>query len=76
MEADHHVKLKEETKRIKAEQERAHHKFQDQMKHNKKEVILRQREEKKIFCQACWRNQKCVLLFIFLNLFLGQTVCW
>lgn len=47
MEADHHVKLKEETKRIKAEQERAHHKFQDQMKHNKKEVILRQREEKK-----------------------------
>uniref|UniRef100_H3D9S9 non-specific serine/threonine protein kinase n=1 Tax=Tetraodon nigroviridis TaxID=99883 RepID=H3D9S9_TETNG len=38
MEADHHVKLKEETKRIKAEQERAHHKFQDQMKNKKKEV--------------------------------------
>lgn len=41
MEADHHVKLKEETKRIKADQERAHHKFLDQMKHKKKEVILR-----------------------------------
>uniref|UniRef100_A0A674NNX9 non-specific serine/threonine protein kinase n=1 Tax=Takifugu rubripes TaxID=31033 RepID=A0A674NNX9_TAKRU len=38
MEADHHVKLKEETKRIKADQERAHHKFLDQMKHKKKEV--------------------------------------
>ncbi|XP_070699373.1 serine/threonine-protein kinase 10 [Pempheris klunzingeri] len=38
MEADHNVKLKEETKRIKAEQEREHHKFQDQMKHKKKEV--------------------------------------
>uniref|UniRef100_A0A674N8R0 non-specific serine/threonine protein kinase n=1 Tax=Takifugu rubripes TaxID=31033 RepID=A0A674N8R0_TAKRU len=37
MEADHHVKLKEETKRIKADQERAHHKFLDQMKHKKKE---------------------------------------
>nr|XP_046266036.1 serine/threonine-protein kinase 10 [Scatophagus argus] len=38
MEADHHVKLKEETKRIKAEQEREHHKFQDQLKHKKKDV--------------------------------------
>ncbi|KAI3373852.1 hypothetical protein L3Q82_022433 [Scortum barcoo] len=38
MEADHHIKLKEETKRIKAEQERDHHKFQDQIKHRKKEV--------------------------------------
>lgn len=40
MEADHNVKLKEETKRIKAEQERDLHKFQDQIKHKKKEVIL------------------------------------
>lgn len=40
MEGDHHVKLKEQTKLIKAEQERAHHKFQDQIKHKKKEVIL------------------------------------
>ncbi|XP_044078225.1 serine/threonine-protein kinase 10 [Siniperca chuatsi] len=38
MEGDHHVKLKEETKRIKADQERDFHKFQDQMKHKKKEV--------------------------------------
>lgn len=41
MEADHSVKLKEETKRIKSEQDRDHHKFQDQIKHKKKEVILR-----------------------------------
>lgn len=38
MEADHNIKLKDETKRIKAEQERNYHKFQDQMKHKKKEV--------------------------------------
>ncbi|XP_071316635.1 serine/threonine-protein kinase 10 [Trachinotus anak] len=38
METDHNVKLKEETKRIKAAQERDLHKFQDQMKHKKKEV--------------------------------------
>ncbi|XP_059207978.1 serine/threonine-protein kinase 10 [Centropristis striata] len=38
MEADHHVKLKEETKRIKAEQERDYHRFQDLMKYKKKEV--------------------------------------
>uniref|UniRef100_A0A3Q3FR90 non-specific serine/threonine protein kinase n=1 Tax=Labrus bergylta TaxID=56723 RepID=A0A3Q3FR90_9LABR len=38
MEADHNVKLKDETKRIKSEQERDHHKFQDQLKHKKKEV--------------------------------------
>uniref|UniRef100_A0A665TGX6 non-specific serine/threonine protein kinase n=1 Tax=Echeneis naucrates TaxID=173247 RepID=A0A665TGX6_ECHNA len=38
MEADHNVKLKEETKRIKSEQERDYHKFQDLMKHKKKEV--------------------------------------
>lgn len=42
MEADHLVKLKEETKRVKAEEERAHHKFQEKMKNKKKEVILRQ----------------------------------
>uniref|UniRef100_A0A667WYB7 non-specific serine/threonine protein kinase n=1 Tax=Myripristis murdjan TaxID=586833 RepID=A0A667WYB7_9TELE len=38
METDHAVKLKDETKRIRAEQERDLHKFQDQMKHKKKEV--------------------------------------
>ncbi|XP_033955009.1 serine/threonine-protein kinase 10 [Pseudochaenichthys georgianus] len=38
MEGDHHVKLKEETKRIKCEQERDLHRFQDQIKHKKKEV--------------------------------------
>uniref|UniRef100_A0A8D0B252 non-specific serine/threonine protein kinase n=1 Tax=Sander lucioperca TaxID=283035 RepID=A0A8D0B252_SANLU len=38
MEGDHHVKLKEETKRIKAEQERDYSRFQDQIKHKKKEV--------------------------------------
>lgn len=39
METDHAIKLKEETKRIKSEQERDYHKFQDQIKHKKKEVI-------------------------------------
>ncbi|XP_062288945.1 serine/threonine-protein kinase 10 [Scomber scombrus] len=38
MEADHNVKLRDETKRIKVQQERDHHKFQDQLKHKKKEV--------------------------------------
>ncbi|XP_061595403.1 serine/threonine-protein kinase 10 [Cololabis saira] len=38
MEGDHNVKLKEETKRIKAEQEREHRRFQDQLKNKKKEV--------------------------------------
>lgn len=38
METDHSVKLKDETKRIKSEQERDLHKFQDQLKHKKKEV--------------------------------------
>uniref|UniRef100_A0A8C4H310 non-specific serine/threonine protein kinase n=1 Tax=Dicentrarchus labrax TaxID=13489 RepID=A0A8C4H310_DICLA len=37
MEADHNVKLKDETKRIKSEQERDYHKFQDQLKQKKKE---------------------------------------
>lgn len=41
MEANHNVKLKEETKRIKSEQERDYHKFQDQLKQKKKEVCLR-----------------------------------
>lgn len=38
MEENHAVKLKDETKRIKTEQERDYHKFQDQLKHRKKEV--------------------------------------
>ncbi|KAL3970780.1 reticulon-1 [Sarotherodon galilaeus] len=37
MEEEHKVKLKEETRRIKAEQERDHQKFQDQLKLKKKE---------------------------------------
>ncbi|XP_063751722.1 serine/threonine-protein kinase 10 isoform X1 [Eleginops maclovinus] len=38
MEGDHHVKLKEETRRIKLEQERNLSRFQDQMRNRKKEV--------------------------------------
>uniref|UniRef100_A0AAX7TIB1 non-specific serine/threonine protein kinase n=1 Tax=Astatotilapia calliptera TaxID=8154 RepID=A0AAX7TIB1_ASTCA len=38
MEEEHKVKLKEETRRIKAEQERDYHKFLDQIKLKKKEV--------------------------------------
>lgn len=38
MEADHNIKLKDETRRIKSEQERDHHRFQDQLKQKKKEV--------------------------------------
>uniref|UniRef100_A0A7N8YG46 non-specific serine/threonine protein kinase n=1 Tax=Mastacembelus armatus TaxID=205130 RepID=A0A7N8YG46_9TELE len=38
MEADHNIKLKEETRRIKAEQDREYHKFLDQLKNKKKEV--------------------------------------
>uniref|UniRef100_A0A8C6MF47 non-specific serine/threonine protein kinase n=1 Tax=Nothobranchius furzeri TaxID=105023 RepID=A0A8C6MF47_NOTFU len=37
IEADHNVKLRDETKRIKAEQERDYHKFLDQLKLKKKE---------------------------------------
>ncbi|XP_038158132.1 serine/threonine-protein kinase 10 [Cyprinodon tularosa] len=38
MESEHSIKLKEETKRIKVEQEREYHKFLEQLKHKKKEV--------------------------------------
>ncbi|XP_054907266.1 serine/threonine-protein kinase 10 [Poeciliopsis prolifica] len=38
METEHSAKLKEETKRIKAEQDREYHKFMDQIKQKKKEV--------------------------------------
>lgn len=38
MEADHAVKHKDESKRIKSEQEREFHKFQEQLKQKKKEV--------------------------------------
>ncbi|KAF4098163.1 serine/threonine-protein kinase 10 [Onychostoma macrolepis] len=38
METDHTVRLRDEGKRIRAEQERAYNKFLDQMKHHKKEV--------------------------------------
>lgn len=38
IETEHSVKLKEETKRIKTEQDREYHKFMDQLKHKKKEV--------------------------------------
>lgn len=38
METEHSVKLKEETKRIKTEQDREYHKFQEQLKQKKKEV--------------------------------------
>ncbi|XP_059382883.1 serine/threonine-protein kinase 10-like [Carassius carassius] len=38
METEHTVRLREEGKRIRAEQEKAYNKFLDQMKHRKKEV--------------------------------------
>ncbi|KAG1943679.1 STE20-like serine/threonine-protein kinase [Pimephales promelas] len=38
MEMDHTTRLRDEGKRIRAEQEKAYSKFQDQMKHKKKEV--------------------------------------
>ncbi|CAN9501803.1 unnamed protein product [Ophioblennius macclurei] len=38
MESDHNVRLRDESKRIKTEQERALHKFQDLLKNKKKEV--------------------------------------
>uniref|UniRef100_A0A3P9NBH9 non-specific serine/threonine protein kinase n=1 Tax=Poecilia reticulata TaxID=8081 RepID=A0A3P9NBH9_POERE len=38
IETEHSVKLKEETKRIKTEQDREYHKFMDQLKQKKKEV--------------------------------------
>ncbi|KAF6731572.1 Serine/threonine-protein kinase 10 [Oryzias melastigma] len=38
MESDHNVKLKDETKRIKSEQEREYRKFQEHLKQKKKEV--------------------------------------
>uniref|UniRef100_A0A4W5N1H5 non-specific serine/threonine protein kinase n=1 Tax=Hucho hucho TaxID=62062 RepID=A0A4W5N1H5_9TELE len=38
METDHAVKLRDETKRIRYEQDRDYSKFQDQMKRNKKQV--------------------------------------
>ncbi|XDV39333.1 hypothetical protein PO909_008589 [Leuciscus waleckii] len=38
MELDHTTRLRDEGKRIRAEQEKAYSKFQDQMKHKKKEV--------------------------------------
>lgn len=41
MESDHAVKLKEETKRIKAEQEREYQRFQEMVKHHKKEVCTK-----------------------------------
>ena len=40
METDHNVKLKDESKRIKSEQERDLRKFQDQIKNKKKEVQM------------------------------------
>lgn len=69
MEADHHVKLKEETKRIKAEQDRAHHKFQDQMKHNKKEVILRQWGEKTLLSSLLKKAEMCNVVRISTSVF-------
>ncbi|XP_077360427.1 serine/threonine-protein kinase 10 isoform X2 [Festucalex cinctus] len=38
MEAEHQNKLKDESKRIKTEQQREYHDFQDQVKHKKKEL--------------------------------------
>jgi len=38
MESDHHVKLKDETRRIRGEQEREHHRFHELIKQKKREV--------------------------------------
>uniref|UniRef100_A0A7N6AG24 non-specific serine/threonine protein kinase n=1 Tax=Anabas testudineus TaxID=64144 RepID=A0A7N6AG24_ANATE len=48
MENDHSVKLKEETKRIKVEQERELHRFQEQQKQQKKEVCMKSLQKKKL----------------------------
>lgn len=69
MEADHHVKLKEETKRIKAEQERAHHKFQDQMKHKKKEVTLRQWGRGNLLSSLLKEAAMCIVIHISKSVF-------
>lgn len=53
MEENHAVKLKEETKRIKTQQEHDYHKFQDQLKHKKKEVRA---------VQETWEGSCCVPL--------------
>lgn len=79
METDHHIKLKEETKRIKAAQERDHHKFQDQMKHKKKEVmqslhLLSSNHKSSQIRTGC----QCVCLslrFLIWNVPVGETVC-
>lgn len=39
MEMDHTVRVRDEGKRIRLDQERAYNRFLDQMKHKKKEVI-------------------------------------
>ena len=58
METDHTVRLRDETKRIRAEQERDYNKFQEQMKHKKKEV--RGGSERKYACV-------CVHVLLYLN---------
>lgn len=52
MEENHGMKLKDETKRIKAEQERDYHKFQDQLKHRKKEVRAAQRRSGRVLAKS------------------------
>lgn len=52
MEENHSVKLKDETKRIKTEQERDYHKFQDQLKHRKKEVRTAREEAREGSCRV------------------------
>uniref|UniRef100_A0A8C5BAR6 non-specific serine/threonine protein kinase n=1 Tax=Gadus morhua TaxID=8049 RepID=A0A8C5BAR6_GADMO len=46
MEADHAYKLREESKRIRNEQDREHSRFQETIKHRKKEVCIKQSVDK------------------------------
>uniref|UniRef100_A0A673ZXW0 non-specific serine/threonine protein kinase n=1 Tax=Salmo trutta TaxID=8032 RepID=A0A673ZXW0_SALTR len=61
METDHAVKLRDETKRIRSEQDRDYNKFQDQMKRNKKEMKneiekLPRKSRKDSMKQTCYNH--------------------
>uniref|UniRef100_A0A672GNU7 non-specific serine/threonine protein kinase n=1 Tax=Salarias fasciatus TaxID=181472 RepID=A0A672GNU7_SALFA len=56
MESDHNIKLKDETKRIKSEQEREFHRFQELLKNKKKEVHPKQCA-RRFLKWPCQKNQ-------------------
>lgn len=81
MESDHNVKLKEETRRIKAEQEREYHKFLEQLKHKKKEVHLKRGVINQVFYALLLQSMRrlrlhCTVVFSpeIYFVFLGETV--